>query len=327
LRHAGVLVVHPESATCELSSGQRFSTLRDVHLPQSLKTLITKRIDRLGSTEQLVLKIAAIFGREFPRAGVSAVFASEGGSCNNLDTSLKSLTEQGIVEIVSHTAHVSHDAASVADDDDEKESGALPALGTSTDETSAATTTPSNDSWYRFTHALMQRACCDVMLFSKRAQLHLRVARWFERSAAEMGLVTDILELRQHLAHHYAAAVLLALASSSSSTSSAALVLDIASASASASASSVPSTSSASSAASAAHADRDSFVQAANKAVLYGLDIARVYAQRGVEREQHRCATDALRVLEQCAEISPDREKWARLGDELRALANEGARA
>ncbi len=43
-------------------------------LPGTLRGVITSRVDRLGDDEQLVLKVASVFGRVFSEAGLSAIY-------------------------------------------------------------------------------------------------------------------------------------------------------------------------------------------------------------------------------------------------------------
>lgn len=73
LRDAGLLQIHDGNCTLNAEAGD----LAKLSLPNTLQGIITSRIDRLSSQQQLALKVASVVGYEFPQQMVRDVYPVE----------------------------------------------------------------------------------------------------------------------------------------------------------------------------------------------------------------------------------------------------------
>lgn len=118
---------------------------RQANLPDTVEGLITQRIDHLGPTEQLSLKVASVVGRAFGADVVNAIFPLE-HLRGQLHPHLDTLARQGLTRV---------------------------------DGSEAA------DSNYAFRQVATQEVAYNLMLFSQRRALHLAVADWYEATFAD----------------------------------------------------------------------------------------------------------------------------------------------
>lgn len=130
-------------SACQVRAGVDLRA--QANLPDTVEGLITQRIDHLGPTEQLSLKVASVVGRAFGADVVNAIFPLEhlrGQLAPHLDT----LAQQGLTRV---------------DDDQSAPSG------------------------YAFRQVATQQVAYNLMLFSQRRALHLAVADWYEATFAD----------------------------------------------------------------------------------------------------------------------------------------------
>lgn len=131
------------NGACEVRAGVDLGA--QANLPDTVEGLITQRIDHLGPTEQLSLKVASVVGRAFGAEVVNAIFPLthlRGQLHPHLDT----LARQGLTRL--------DDSASA-------------------------------DSNYAFRQVATQEVAYNLMLFSQRRALHLAVADWYEATFAD----------------------------------------------------------------------------------------------------------------------------------------------
>ncbi len=111
-----------------------------IDVPPTIQSLLSARLDRLPSDEQLVLERASIIGKEFSRGALHELVTSSTGT--SLDAVLENLRKKELVE---------PDGTSWID-----------------------------EPVYRFHHVLVRDAAYRRVLRQTRAQLHEQLARWLE---------------------------------------------------------------------------------------------------------------------------------------------------
>ena len=141
LRESGAIRIVGDR--CEVPGGR--GSLNALQLPDTVQGVVTSRVDRLGPTQQLTLKVAAVLGRTFSLRMVSDLFPVEADR-PGLDDTLVELCETGLL---------------------------LPYI-----DGSAGTQ-------YTFKHALTQEAIYALMLFAQRRDLHCRAAEWLESETTD----------------------------------------------------------------------------------------------------------------------------------------------
>ena len=109
-----------------------------VPTPPSIQALLTARLDQLGSVERAVIERAAVVGREFSRAGLSALSPPE--LAPGLAGALMALVRRKLL---------------------------LPEISE-----------PAQDDRFRFEHALIRDAAYEAVPKTLRAELHERLADW-----------------------------------------------------------------------------------------------------------------------------------------------------
>lgn len=92
LRDSGVIVV--EGGSSRLAAPDR--SLSGLVVPDTVQGVILSRIDRLEARQQLLLKVASIFGRNFQLDQVRDVFPAEGDD-DRVAEDLRALTERGLL--------------------------------------------------------------------------------------------------------------------------------------------------------------------------------------------------------------------------------------
>ena len=148
-------------------------------LPGSVRGLLLARMDRLSAEQQLTLKVASVFGRNFPHDGLVQVLQqTEGFEAEQVRGHLETFIDIELIEIES----------------------------------------TDTDVVYRFGHQVTQEVAYDSMLFSQRRKLHLAAAAWllecygdgFDPDSLETAAVeadsSRLAPFYQDLARHYLAA-------------------------------------------------------------------------------------------------------------------------
>jgi class 3 adenylate cyclase/tetratricopeptide (TPR) repeat protein len=116
-----------------------------VPIPPSIQALLTARLDQLDSVERAVIERAAVVGREFSRAGLSALSPPELASA--LAGALMALVRRKLL---------------------------LPEISE-----------PGQDDRFRFEHALIRDAAYEAVPKTLRAELHERLADWLAATQVE----------------------------------------------------------------------------------------------------------------------------------------------
>jgi predicted ATPase/class 3 adenylate cyclase len=125
-------------------------------LPETLQALLLARIDRLPVEQQLTLKVAAVIGPTFAYPPLHST----------------------------HARHAATDGTAL-----KHELRTLAALSYTWLEE------PEPNLAYSFKHVLVQEAAYETLLYAQRRELHLAVARWYERRASDSAYPL--------LTHHY----------------------------------------------------------------------------------------------------------------------------
>jgi adenylate cyclase len=115
-------------------------------LPETLQALLLARIDRLPVEQQLTLKVAAVIGPTFAYPPLHST----------------------------HARHAATDGTAL-----KHELRSLAALSYTWLEE------PEPNLAYSFKHVLVQEAAYETLLYAQRRELHLAVARWYERRASD----------------------------------------------------------------------------------------------------------------------------------------------
>lgn len=139
LRDAGAIRI--ENGVCHLDRA-----VQQLDVPDTIEGVVTSRIDRLGPSQQLALKVASVLGRVFSRAVLQEVFP----------------VPDDRPKIPSHVER-------------------LAAL----DLTPREETDEPDEYLYAFKHAVTLDVTYNLMLFEQRGELHGVVADWYERKHAE----------------------------------------------------------------------------------------------------------------------------------------------
>jgi class 3 adenylate cyclase/tetratricopeptide (TPR) repeat protein len=103
LRESGVLII--EDQECKVYS--RFMNFEDIALPDTLQAAITNRIDSLGPSQQLTLKVASVIGRIFAFRVLEAVHPIEADRAL-LPNYMESLTRLSLTLIESETPDLAY---------------------------------------------------------------------------------------------------------------------------------------------------------------------------------------------------------------------------
>lgn len=154
LRHSGRIEVTP-SGECRVarSLDKQLSTLG---IPDTLRGLITSKIDRLTQSQQMILKVASVIGRVFPI-----------DVCQELMASLSSAGQADEEQIMADLVTLeSMDFIALKSED------------------------PLS---YSFKQSLAQEVVFDLMLWSQRRGLHEKVADWYESHESEEGAAYSLL--------------------------------------------------------------------------------------------------------------------------------------
>ncbi|MCB9540593.1 MAG: AAA family ATPase [Myxococcales bacterium] len=138
LRDTGLLLVH--DGTCGLAPGADLETLV---LPDTVQGAVISRVDRLPASQQLLLKVASVIGREFAYRILAHVYPAE-ETGDDVGTLLPPLLDLDLI---------------IAEGE----------------------TTVGPQAYYVFKHAIGQEAIYGLMLFKQRRELHRRVAEFYER--------------------------------------------------------------------------------------------------------------------------------------------------
>ncbi len=117
-----------------------------VEVPPTIQSLLSARLDRMPADERRVVELASVVGPEFALGAVAAI--AEGSDSGGLRLSLERLRRRELIE--------------------------------------STGTYWGDEPVYRFHHVLIRDAAYRRLLKRARADLHLRVGEWTERTAAEL---------------------------------------------------------------------------------------------------------------------------------------------
>jgi len=103
LRESGVLII--EDQECKVYT--RFMNFEDIALPDTLQAAITNRIDSLGASQQLTLKVASVIGRIFTFRLLQAVHPIEADRAS-LPNYMESLTRLSLTLVESEAPDLAY---------------------------------------------------------------------------------------------------------------------------------------------------------------------------------------------------------------------------
>ena len=169
--------------------------LLTAHVPDTIHGVITSRIDRLNLTQQLVIKVASVIGRQFTMEELEYLYPTQTNSqLHSLSMDLFTLVDMGILIF-----KVAHDEKMSIYSPDASNTPGILASAESKVLTHSVDACDKNR--YIFKQVVTMEVAYNLMSFAQRRQLHKNLAQWYE-----LRYPNHLHDMYELLAYHWKAA-------------------------------------------------------------------------------------------------------------------------